>query len=148
MTNWWNVNRLPRSQTKPYSNTRAIFLWVSVVSMAWFFRECHEGSTLKLTLHIVGWRKNRKTTVNAENVFHEVANISLNLISPMQPVQKKVEAAARSSIEKEGLVPHPSWRLKVLQLYETTLVRHGVMMVGPPGAGKSSTISTLQVTER
>lgn len=57
----------------------------------------------------------------------------------------KVESAARASVEKEGLINHPSWCLKVIQLYETTLVRHGVMMVGPPGSGKSSTISTLQV---
>lgn len=60
-------------------------------------------------------------------------------------VTLKVESAARWHIEKEGLTPHPSWCLKVVQLYETTLVRHGVMMVGPPGSGKSSTISTLQV---
>ncbi|CAN0142261.1 unnamed protein product, partial [Pylaiella littoralis] len=56
----------------------------------------------------------------------------------------EVESAARASVEKEGLINHPSWCLKVVQLYETTLVRHGVMMVGPPGSGKSSTISTLQ----
>lgn len=51
-------------------------------------------------------------------------------------------------MDKEGLIAHPSWCLKVIQLYETTLVRHGVMMVGPPGSGKSSTISTLQVNFR
>ncbi|CBN78680.1 dynein heavy chain [Ectocarpus siliculosus] len=56
----------------------------------------------------------------------------------------EVESAAKSFIDKEGLIAHPSWCLKVIQLYETTLVRHGVMMVGPPGSGKSSTISTLQ----
>lgn len=58
---------------------------------------------------------------------------------------QQVESAARASIEKEGLIPHPSWCLKIVQLYETTLVRHGVMTVGPPGSGKSSTISILQV---
>lgn len=58
-----------------------------------------------------------------------------------------MESAAKASIEKEGLIPHPSWCLKVIQLYETTLVRHGVMMVGPPGSGKSSTITTLQVLQ-
>ncbi|CAM9783470.1 unnamed protein product [Ectocarpus sp. 6 AP-2014] len=56
----------------------------------------------------------------------------------------EVESAAKSFIDKEGLIAHPSWCLKVIQLYETTLVRHGVMMVGPPGSGKSSTIGTLQ----
>lgn len=57
----------------------------------------------------------------------------------------QVEAAAREFVEREGLISHPSWNLKVIQMYETTLVRHGVMTVGPPGSGKSSIISTLQV---
>jgi dynein heavy chain len=47
-------------------------------------------------------------------------------------------------IESEGLISHPSWRVKVIQLYETTLVRHGIMMVGPSGSGKSKVISCLQ----
>ncbi|CAM9240120.1 unnamed protein product [Discosporangium mesarthrocarpum] len=58
----------------------------------------------------------------------------------------EVEAAMQESIAKEGLVSHPSWCLKIVQLYETTLVRHGIMMVGPPGSGKSCIISTLQRT--
>lgn len=56
----------------------------------------------------------------------------------------QVESAVLASVEKDGLIPHPSWCLKVIQLYETTLVRHGVMTVGPPGSGKSSIIHTLQ----
>ncbi|CAM9274876.1 unnamed protein product [Chrysoparadoxa australica] len=60
--------------------------------------------------------------------------------NPHVDMESKIEAAVISS----GLVVHSSWQLKVLQLYETTLVRHGIMMVGPAGSGKSAIIHALQ----
>ena len=36
------------------------------------------------------------------------------------------------------LQAHPTWVNKCIQLYETYLVRHGIMLVGPSGGGKSS----------
>lgn len=41
------------------------------------------------------------------------------------------------------LMPKPSWRKKVIQLYEMVLVRHGVMIVGQTGSGKTTTVHTL-----
>lgn len=41
------------------------------------------------------------------------------------------------------LIPLPSWRKKVIQLYEMVLVRHGVMIVGQTGSGKTTTVHTL-----
>ena len=55
-----------------------------------------------------------------------------------------VQKAMIQAIEKDRLTSLPSWNLKVIQLYETTLVRHGIMTVGPPGSGKSKIIKTLQ----
>ncbi len=42
------------------------------------------------------------------------------------------------------LQPTPQFLHKCLQLFETTVVRHGVMLVGPTGGGKSSVLTVLR----
>ena len=44
---------------------------------------------------------------------------------------------------EKNLQPHPNWLNKCIQLYETSLVRHGIMLVGPAGAGKTSMMDCL-----
>ena len=36
-----------------------------------------------------------------------------------------------------NLQPAPPFLEKIIQLYDTTLVRHGLMIVGPTGGGKT-----------
>lgn len=75
-------------------------------------------------------------------------NSLLRDLFPNQPDPEKmryeeVEAALAMVIEKNKLVPHKSWIAKIIQLYETSLVRHGLMMIGPAGAGKTRAIWCL-----
>jgi len=55
----------------------------------------------------------------------------------------EVEAQIKLSIDKKGYQFWDGWVLKIIQLYETFLVRHGFMLVGPTGCGKSACMSVL-----
>ena len=47
------------------------------------------------------------------------------------------------TLVQRGLEPEPSFVLKVIQIHETQLVRHGMMVVGEACAGKSEAVRTL-----
>ncbi|XP_071995855.1 dynein axonemal heavy chain 8 isoform X2 [Engystomops pustulosus] len=88
--------------------------------------------------------------MNLSQLVDEDVPIFLGLISDLFPgihldcrshtdLQKAVSHQAGVS----GLIDHPPWSQKLLQLYEASRVRHSLMTIGPSGSGKSSLIALL-----
>ena len=84
-------------------------------------------------------------------------NSLLRDLFPNQPDPEKakyeeVEEALNEVIVKNKLIKHESWIAKIIQLYETSLVRHGLMMIGPAGGGKTRAIwcllESLQIVKK
>ncbi|XP_018331814.1 dynein heavy chain 1, axonemal-like [Agrilus planipennis] len=55
-----------------------------------------------------------------------------------------LEESIRTQTKKKGLEDVDEYVKKVIQLYETTVVRHGLMLVGPTGSGKTKCYEILK----
>lgn len=73
-----------------------------------------------------------------------LADLFPSLSPPAKAEYPTLEAALKTAVEGNKLVYHPDWVGKVLQLYDTTLVRHGIMLVGPTGGGKTQIFKNLR----
>jgi dynein heavy chain len=56
---------------------------------------------------------------------------------------KEVESSVKRLLKENNLIEVKDWFIKIIQLYETSLVRHGFMVVGTVGCGKTTIMNTL-----
>ena len=61
-----------------------------------------------------------------------------------QAVYEQLEARLAEVVGEGGLQPVDGFLVKCIQLYEMTVVRHGMMLVGPTGGGKTRIMRALQ----
>ena len=66
--------------------------------------------------------------------------------NPEKNVHVELEKVMKFYCLDSGLIYHPPWVAKCVQLYETKLVRHGLMVVGPAGVGKTMIYSMILKT--
>jgi dynein heavy chain len=89
--------------------------------------------------------------MNLSKLVAQDVPLFLSLLSDLFPTvdfpKSADHPAEKDALDKlvaeDGLTNHADWFLKIIQLYETQLVRHGIMMVGPTCGGKSRCFDLL-----
>ncbi|XP_055862272.1 dynein axonemal heavy chain 8-like isoform X3 [Biomphalaria glabrata] len=88
--------------------------------------------------------------MNLSKLVDEDEPLFLSLISDLFPgisldsaSYLDLQSVLATQINEAQLINYESWNLKIVQLFETQRVRHGIMTLGPTGTGKTCCIRML-----
>lgn len=89
--------------------------------------------------------------MNLSKLVADDVPLFLQLLKDIFPNQKPppklqhgvIQKGLEKSFDEEEIIKKEEWLLKIIQVYETSLVRHGFMIVGPTASGKSTIIKLL-----
>ena len=79
-----------------------------------------------------------KLVAQDQDLFNGLLGDIFSNLDKIKKTEYPVEKHIRDLIKERHLVNRPEWYIKSVQLYETSNVRHGFMLVGPAGTGKTT----------
>ena len=85
-----------------------------------------------------------KFTMNDIPLFLSITSDLFPSVRMPEPDYGMLEEALIHVIESNNLIPEKAFLKKCIQLYETIMVRHGLMLVGAAFAGKSKVLDSLE----
>ena len=93
--------------------------------------------------------------MNVSKLVDQDTEVFMSLLDDLFPgIESKpssyetLEAKIRAQLDIDNLTDYKPWTTKILQFHESAQVRHGLMILGPPGVGKVSHFASLPRSHR
>ncbi|XP_069117336.1 dynein axonemal heavy chain 6-like isoform X3 [Argopecten irradians] len=107
-------------------------------------RQLNEKDEAHILIHSLRDANLPKFLAEDVPLFERILDDLFPSIIPPEPDHGIIERAINMAIRDQSLLHWPSQVEKIKQLYNQILVRHGVMLVGPTGGGKTTVRNLLQ----